>query len=382
VAESYLKIIGNFFRGVYGAGVGNSATWLFVILAFSRWSSASGLSLALACMIAFSDYLARKAVHTEAYSRAADEAHTAIQDCLTGYDITEIEAGSAIGKLGAFKTELDAATRVFLLAPKRDYEPFLTLKAFLQPPNSYCGTVVLLPHAEEFGVMQRFSLLHELSHSSPAGHIWELNGTSPLLRLWPTYVAIGLACANWYLAGPLLILLLINGFISENEVLMETDADWNAWKSYFRIFGREETIAATGLIEHFFSLKARLADQPKLFKGRAELAANFRRALQVSSSSHLSRILQWPSLSLPVTLRKAVLIGIVAVAIGFWQAVPEKPPIGLLIFPFVVMWLNIIRDFLIRKRLATSSYRLSLLLTLLPFPAVLQRLKEAQNCKG
>jgi hypothetical protein len=360
-------------------GSANSATWLFVILAFSSWSSAMGLSLLIAWLLAFSDCFARKAIHTEAYSRQANEAYVAIQGSLTGYDITEIDAGQAIGKIGAFETELDlASVRVLSLAPKPGYEPFLTLKAFLQPPKSIHRTVVLLPHADEFGVMERFSLLHELNHSSAAGHIWELNGTSPFLRLWMEYVAIGLACANWYLAVPLLVLFLINGFFVENEILMEGDADWNAWRGYLRIFGRDETIEASQLIEHFFYLKARLDDQPERFERRAELAATFRTSLETSSPARLERMLRITSLSLGPIGVTCFLIGVVAIAIGFWQAVPEKPPLGLFIFALVGMWVNIIGDFLTRKRLRTSSGRLAFLVDSLLLQAAAKRLKEIE----
>jgi hypothetical protein len=267
---------------------------------------------------------------------------------------------------------------VLSLAPKPGYEPFLTLKAFLQPPKSICETVVLLPHADEFGVMERFSLLHELNHSSAAGHIWELNGTSPFLRLWMEYVAIGIACANWYLAVPLLVLCLINGVIVDNEILMEADADWNAWRGYLRIFGRDETIAASQLIEHFFYLKARLDDQPERFERRAELAGTFRTSLQTSSSARLDRMLRITSLSLGSIGALCFLIGVVAIALGFWQAVPEKPPFGLLIFALVGMWVNIIGDFLTRKRLRTSSGRLAFLVDRLLLQAAAKRLKEIE----
>ncbi|APG15038.1 MULTISPECIES: hypothetical protein [Bradyrhizobium] len=378
-----VRIIGNFILGIVAAGSGNSATWLFVILALSSWSSALGLSLLIAWMIALSDYLARKAIHTEAYSRQADDAYSAVQECLTGYDIVEISPEHSVNKIEPFEKEAGfAASRVLSLVPKPGYEPYLTLKAFLQPPRGPCGTVVLLPHSDEFGIMERFSMLHELNHSSAAGHIWELNGTSPLRRLWMIYVAIGLACANWYLAVPLLVLFLINGFILENEVLMEADADWNAWKNYYRIFGHNETITATQLVECFFNLKARLDEHPKLFKGRAELAASFRGALEKSSPSRLKRILHVPSLSLAIIGIEAVLIGVVAIAIGLWLAVPEKPPIGLFVFALVSMWVNIIGDFLTRKRLSASSHRLAVLVDGLLVQAAVKRLKEIEMARS
>ncbi|SDD07327.1 hypothetical protein SAMN05216337_1007103 [Bradyrhizobium brasilense] len=379
MASHHFRALGHFAEGVAYSGAANPAVWLCALLPLVKWIPHLAFSLVIALMLAIAGFCQRRGAYNRAYAKEADQAFVAVKRCLDGYDVEEGDFRSILGDADMAADPHFQSARILGLAPKEDYRPFLTLKAFLQPSHSACGSVVLLPHPLESTVVQKFYVLHELGHSSSSGHVWHLSGAASQLPLVISYIAIGLMISGWLPLCLLTIVLLGHYCFSwKNEFLMEVDADWDAWKMYFRLYGSAETSEACRLVKYLFDLKARLADDAREFSPRADLAAAFGKAVSDKNEARMDRLLQLPTMSLVFMRAISILFGIAATGVGLWASQAGKPPFMLFIFALFIMWASIIWDFRLRDRLRHSSERLSNFLDLLLMEHAAKRLKRAE----
>jgi hypothetical protein len=379
MASHHFRAFCNFARGVAYSGAANPAVWLCTLLPFVRWMPHLAFSLVIALMLAIAGYCQRRAIYNRAYAQEADQAFVAVKRCLDGYDIQESDFRSVLGDVDIAANPHFQSARILRLAPKEGYRPFLTLKAFLQPLHSGCGSVVLLPHPLESTVVQKFYLLHELGHSSFSGNVWHLSGATSQFLLVVAYIAIGLMISGWLPLCLLLIVLLGHYCFSwKNEFLMEVDADWEAWKMYLRLYGAAETSEACRLVRHLFDLKARFAVDAREFSPRADLAAAFGEAVSHKNEVRMDSLLQMPTFSLGLMRAISIFFGIAAVGVGLWAAPVGKPPFMLFIFALLNMWTSINWDFRLRDRLRHSSARLSNFLDVLLIAHTAKRPKGAE----
>jgi hypothetical protein len=331
------------------SGTANPAVWLCWILAFSTWKSAWPSAVMTGWLIAFTFFLVLKAISLVASEQSAREALTALAICRSAYDIEacrplDVLIGEDGPKADLSKTQLPLDSGVvYRLKPKPGNEPLLTFKAFLQPTTE---SVFLLPLAARVGIAERFFLLHEVGHSAWAGQIAQLNAQWAWLRLGLVYLPLLLISANWKASLSLTLIFAINLlWEAKNEILIEGDADWNAWKAYHTVFGAVETINTTILMARLFDLKAKLNDDPRQFRVRADLARYFGAVLAREGWRRRRKILSMNSLSLGFVGSISFVLQVVAAIIVYLSASQSQ---SFVLMPLVVvaMWVALI---LVRK---------------------------------
>jgi hypothetical protein len=222
------------FVGVLTSGAANPAMWVCLALAFSHWRSTFALTLITAWIIAFASFAIRKAIFYRSYGQSASQAETALNICRLAYNLQVCQPIDILNDGDISKTSLSLTSgKVFRLTPKAGNEPLITFKSFLQPENGWSDSVFLLPGSRRVGTAEKFFILHEIGHSSETGHIAQLNAQWAWFRLSIAYGPLFLISGSWACIALVAVLYGLHLLHeTKNEILIEADADWNAWTAY------------------------------------------------------------------------------------------------------------------------------------------------------
>jgi hypothetical protein len=269
------------FVGILGVGSRNPAVLACAILAVSRWRDLWHVSLLTAFMLAYSNYQCNTALTFASFRRETEVANQAVKKCAAKYLIRAANVITLFGWRAAEYFPLQAFSMTVLqMTPMLRVRPWLTFKAFLVDPSSHANSIILIRSASVSDLVDRFYILHEVSHLSMQGYLLHLNALYTTTRLAISYVPLVIMSSGWLPILLLFVLFLTQLFIEKNAPAIELQADKEAWRAYLELFGEQEALEASIQVEHLFKIKAEQGDNIELCKGRAKLAAAFRQTLR------------------------------------------------------------------------------------------------------